>query len=181
MEAIFKGQKELFKGLWIENNWDWTKTNPVIRMDFGGMAFQTEDELKSSLNTFLDLYASNNQISLIGDTYAGKFKELIEKLHQSTNKQVVVLIDEYDKPIIDNLTDLDKADKIRAILHAFYQVMKAADEHLRFVFLTGVSKFSKVSIFSGLNNLRDITLDEQYATICGYTQAELESNFDAYN
>ncbi|GAP71345.1 ATPase AAA [Candidatus Symbiothrix dinenymphae] len=180
MEAIFKGKKSLFKGLWIEDNWDWTKTNPVIRLDFGGMAFQTEDELKSSLNTFLDLYASNNQISLIGDTYAGKFMELIEKLHQSTNKQVVILIDEYDKPIIDNLTDLEKADKIRAILHAFYQVMKAADEHLRFVFLTGVSKFSKVSIFSGLNNLIDITLEAQFATICGYTQAELESCFDPY-
>ncbi|WP_056928766.1 ATP-binding protein, partial [Candidatus Symbiothrix dinenymphae] len=180
MEAIFKGNKALFKGLWIENNWDWTQQFPVIRLDFGGMALHTPEALVRSLKASLKEIAQANEIVLETDDVAHQFSELIHKLHQSKKQQVVVLIDEYDKPIIDHLSDLKKANKMRTILHDFYQVMKAADEHLRFVFLTGVSKFSKVSIFSGLNNLRDITLDEQFATICGYTQAELESNFDAH-
>ncbi|WP_056928545.1 ATP-binding protein, partial [Candidatus Symbiothrix dinenymphae] len=180
MEAIFKGNKALFKGLWIENNWDWTQQFPVIRLDFGGMALHTPEALVRSLKASLKEIAQANEIELETEDVAHQFRELIHKLHQSKKQQVVVLIDEYDKPIIDHLSDLKKADKMRTILHDFYQVMKAADEHLRFVFLTGVSKFSKVSIFSGLNNLRDITLDEQFATICGYTQAELESNFDAH-
>ncbi|GHT21786.1 ATPase AAA [Bacteroidia bacterium] len=180
MEAIFKGNKSLFKGLWIENNWDWTVSHPVIRLDFGGMALHTPEALVRSLMASLKEIAQAYEIVLETEDVASRFRELIHKLHQSTKQQVVVLIDEYDKPIIDNLTDLEKADKIRTILHNFYQVMKAADEHLRFVFLTGVSKFSKVSIFSGLNNLVDITLEAQFAAICGYTQAELESCFDPY-
>ncbi|GAP71587.1 hypothetical protein SAMD00024442_140_2 [Candidatus Symbiothrix dinenymphae] len=180
MEAIFKGNKALFTGLWIENNWDWTVINPVIRVDFGGMAFDTPEALVRSLMASLKEVAQAYEIVLEAEDVAYRFRELIHKLHQSQKQQVVVLVDEYDKPIIDHLNDLEKADKMRTILHDFYQVMKAADEHLRFVFLTGVSKFSKVSIFSGLNNLLDITMDAQFATICGYTQTELESYFDAY-
>ncbi len=180
MEEIFKGNKALFTGLWIENNWDWTVINPVIRIDFGGMAFDTPEALVRSLMASLKEVAQTYEIVLEAEDVAYRFRELIHKLHQSQKQQVVVLVDEYDKPIIDHLSDLTKADKMRTILHDFYQVMKAADEHLRFVFLTGVSKFSKVSIFSGLNNLRDITMDARFATICGYTQAELEFYFDPY-
>ncbi|GAP71810.1 hypothetical protein SAMD00024442_19_10 [Candidatus Symbiothrix dinenymphae] len=180
MEAIFKGQKELFKGLWIENNWDWTTTHPVIRVDFGGTANRSPEALTNSLTDLVKEVASNWNITLEKRELSAQFSELITKLHLSTKKQVVILIDEYDKPIIDNLSNLDIADANRLVLHDFYQVMKAADEHLHFIFLTGVSKFSKVSIFSGLNNLCDITLDAQFATICGYTQAELESYFDPY-
>ncbi|GHT56593.1 ATPase AAA [Bacteroidia bacterium] len=180
MEEIFKGNKALFKGLWIENNWDWTVSHPVIRIDFGGMAFDTPEALVRSLMASLKEVAQAYEIVLEAEDVAYRFRELIHKLHQSQKQQVVILVDEYDKPIIDHLNDLEKADKIRAILHDFYQVMKAADEHLHFIFLTGVSKFSKVSIFSGLNNLRDITLDALFATICGYTQVELESYFDPY-
>jgi hypothetical protein len=98
-------------------------------------------------------------------------------MHLATGRKVVVLVDEYDKPITDHLSNLEAAETNRRILHTFYQVLKAADDHLRFIFLTGVSKFSKVSIFSGLNSLNDITMDDKYALICGYTQEELESYF----
>jgi hypothetical protein len=180
LEQIFKGNKALFEGLYIYDKWDWAEQNPVIHLDFGGLAYRTIDELQLSLNFFVDSLATNYQLSLKGVTLSNKFAELIEKLHQTTGQQVVVLIDEYDKPIIDHLTDLEMAAANRIILHDFYQVLKAADEHLRFIFLTGVSKFSKVSVFSGLNNLNDITLDAQYASICGYTQTELEFYFDSY-
>ncbi|MDR3228611.1 MAG: ATP-binding protein, partial [Puniceicoccales bacterium] len=121
--------------------------------------------------------AKDYQVVLSENTLPDKFRELIEKLHVSTGQQVVVLIDEYDKPITDNLLTPDIAEDNRKILHSFYQILKAADEHLRFVFFTGVSKFAGLSIFSGLNNLKDITLNPNFASICGYTQQELESNF----
>jgi hypothetical protein len=180
MEAIFKGRKELFKGLWIEDNWDWTVEHPVIHLDFGGMAFDTPEALLRSLKATLNNSAKEYNLTLDDQDAPFRFRELIQKLHEFTGQQVVVLIDEYDKPIIDHLTNMEIANKNRTILHDFYQIMKAADEHLRFLFLTGVSKFSKVSIFSGLNHLRDITLDAQFATICGYTQTELEFYFDSY-
>jgi hypothetical protein len=101
-------------------------------------------------------------------------------MHLATGRKVVVLVDEYDKPITDHLSNLEAAETNRRILHTFYQVLKAADDHLRFIFLTGVSKFSKVSIFSGLNSLRDITMSNEFSAICGYTQTELESCFDAH-
>ncbi|GHT50800.1 ATPase AAA [Bacteroidia bacterium] len=180
MEAIFKGQKDLFKGLWIADNWDWTKSYPVIRVDFGGTANRSPEALTNSLMGKVNANAKENNINLETIELPDRFEELITKLHQFTEQKVVVLIDEYDKPIIDNLSNLDIADANRLVLHDFYQVMKAADEHLHFIFLTGVSKFSKVSIFSGLNNLTDITLEAQFATICGYTQTELELYFDPY-
>ncbi len=118
------------------------------------------------------------QIKLTYPSYKGQFKELIEVLSQKYNSQVVVLIDEYDKPILDNIEDRDTAIEMRECLKNFYSVLKDADPYLKLVFITGVSKFSKVSIFSGLNNLKDITLDPRYATICGYTQDELERVFE---
>jgi hypothetical protein len=180
LEEIFKGNKALFEGLYIYDHWDWTVQHPVIRLDFGGRAYRAIDELKLSLTSFVESTANSYQLSLTECTLPDKFRELIEKLHQSTGQQVVVLIDEYDKPITDHLADPELAGMNRIILHDFYQILKAADEHLRFIFLTGVSKFSKVSIFSGLNNLRDITMSDDYASICGYTQAELKSSFDPY-
>ncbi|GHV31121.1 ATPase AAA [Bacteroidia bacterium] len=180
MEALFQGKKSPFEGLYIYDKWDWTQQNPVIRLDFGGRANASEEELKISLNHFLDVTANENQISLTGETLSDKFMDLIKGLHRSTGRQVVVLIDEYDKPIIDHLSEPEIASAIRTILKNFYQVLKAADEHLRLVFLTGVSKFTKVSIFSELNNLSDITMDARYAAICGYTQSELETCFDDY-
>jgi hypothetical protein len=180
LEAIFQGRKELFEGLYIFDKWDWTRQHPVIRIDLGGISYRTPELVDTSLNLILDEYFDKYHIEKITAPLNTKFHILIARIHQSTGEQVVVLVDEYDKPIIDSLHNLDLARNIQEILHDFYQVMKASDDHLRFLFLTGVSKFSKVSIFSGLNNLNDITLDPQYISICGYTQTELESYFDPY-
>jgi hypothetical protein len=180
IQAIFEGRKELFEGLHIYDKWNWNETNPVIRIDFGGMASRETEELKLSLIYLLKDNAEKYKVMLSGETIPGRFEELITNIHLSTGKKVVVLVDEYDKPIVDNLSKIDAADANRQVLHDFYQVLKAADDHLRFVFITGVSKFSKVSLFSGLNSPTDITMSQEFVTICGYTQAELESNFMDY-
>jgi hypothetical protein len=180
LEAIFKGQKGLFEGLWIQDKVDWAQLNhPVIRIDFGEINNATAEALQQDFERVILQIAHSYGIALTRSG-AGSFAELIAKLHQSTGQQVVVLIDEYDKAILDNMSNPDVMQANKEVLHGFYQVLKAADEHLRFVFLTGVSKFAGISIFSGLNNLNDITLSEKYASICGYTQAELEHNFADY-
>jgi hypothetical protein len=180
MEAVFKGRQYLFEGLYIYDKWDWTKRHPVIRIDFGGLSYGNSDELKTSLLSFIDRTARNHQLSLRSTLLVDKFYELIDSLHASTGQRVVVLIDEYDKPIIDHMTNREVAHANRDVLRYLYQVLKAADEHLRFVFLTGVTKFGKLSVFSGMNSPNDITVNRKYATVCGYTQAELESNFSEH-
>jgi hypothetical protein len=181
LEAIFQGKKELFEGLWMEDKMDWAKLNhPVIRIDFGGMNNRSPEGLTDSLNDFIKTTASEHNINIENTQLPGRFAELITKLHRSSGYQTVVLIDEYDKAIIDNMSEPEVMESNKQVLHDFYQVLKASDDHLHFVFLTGVSKFSGVSIFSGLNNLNDITLDTKYATICGYTQQELENDFSEY-
>jgi hypothetical protein len=149
-------------------------------LDFSGLAYSNSDELIVSLTEFMDGAAGKHNLSLSKTALPDKFGELIEKLHQSTGQQVVVLVDEYDKPITDHLSNPETMKANQKILHDFYQVLKAADEHIRFVFMTGVSKFSGLSIFSALNSLNDITLNYKYASICGYTQEELERNFTEY-
>jgi hypothetical protein len=136
--------------------------------------------MERSTLAFVKKIAGEHQVTLTTEYASDGMNELIEQLHQKTGRQVVVLIDEYDMPILDALNDSSNMQEIRNFLQSFYKILKAADEHLRFVFLTGVSKFSKVSVFSGLNNLNDITLDTKYATLCGYTQTELEFNFDLH-
>jgi hypothetical protein len=177
MDALFRGKKELFEGLYIYDRWDWSKRHPVVRLDFGCRSFNAPDELKISLTDFVDGVADSHQITLREHTLSGKFGELIKALHLSAGQKVAVLVDEYDKPITDHLSDHEVMNANKSILHDFYQVLKAADDHIRFIFLTGVSKFAGISIFSALNNLNDITLKQDYASICGYTQQELESCF----
>jgi hypothetical protein len=157
-----------------------TQSFSVLRIDFGGLAFRTTEELKWSLSSFIRDVADEYQLSLPEAPLSYNFRKLIEQLHLSTGQPAVVLVDEYDKPITDHLSNPEVMQTNRETLHDFYQVLKAADEHIRFIFLTGVSKFSGVSVFSALNNPDDITLDDQYASICGYTQEELESNFTEY-
>jgi hypothetical protein len=147
-------------------------------LDFGGNGYDTPKALTNSLNGFVSEKAKKSGIEVAGAVeLSSRFRLLIGKVREKYNQKVVILIDEYDKPMVDHLDRLPIANANRDILRSFYQVLKAADEHLQFVFLTGVSKFSKVSVFSGLNNLNDITLDARYAAICGYTQEELETNF----
>ena len=131
LEEIFKGNKTLFEGLYIYDHWDWAQQHPVIRLDFGGISNYSNEALKHSLADFVKSVASRQDIILEKTETPDKFAELIEKLHSSTGHQVVILIDEYDKPIIDNLSKPEVMEGNRQILHDFYQIFKAADEHLR--------------------------------------------------
>jgi hypothetical protein len=179
LEAVFKGKKELFEGLYIYDHWDWSQQYPVIRIDWTLISHSTPEEMKPSACLYLSEIAESQGIMLQGKTAPDCLRELILRLHEQTGKKVVVLIDEYDKPITSHLFDAH-LDSVRGAVHDFYQVLKGADEHLRFVFLTGVSKFSGLSVFSALNQLTDISLSPAFASICGYTQQELESNFADY-
>jgi DNA-binding Lrp family transcriptional regulator len=177
LKELFKGNKEIFEGLYIYDKWDWSKKYPVIHLDFTKISYDTPKKLSNSLSDFINTTAIEYSIDLISSEIETRFSELIEKLHKSAGDKVVILIDEYDKPMIDNMWNREVYPEIKRTLHDFYQVLKGSDRHERFVLLTGVSQFSGLSIFSGLNNLNDITMDEKYASICGYTQEELESNF----
>ena len=176
LECLFLAKKELFKGLYIEDKWNWEQTNPIIRISFSNIGHK-EKGLYRAIDEQLDKIAESYNIVFRENVISGKFRELIEKL-SATRGKVVVLIDEYDKPIIDYLGDnTQKAIENRDIMKVFYSILKDADPYLKLVFITGVSKFSRVSIFSDLNNLDDITIDYRFAGCCGITESELEDNF----
>jgi hypothetical protein len=177
LEALFRGQKELFEGLYIYDKWDWTKQYPVIRIDWTAIKHGTSEEIERDLLVWLKRLARENEITLFSEYASSCFGELIVELHRKTGEKVVVLIDEYDKPVTDNLMNKEVREANKQALHDFYQVMKGTDDHLRLIFLTGVSKFAGLSVFSALNNPKDITLDKNYAMLCGITQEELESYF----
>jgi len=179
LKEIFSGNKELFKGLYIYDKIDWKKY-PVIDIDFMTVVYSKDNEtFIKSITKKLIAIAKIYNIKLENVINLKEcFEELIEKL--SEINRVVVLIDEYDKPIIDHITNIEKASENREILRDFYSVLKGSDKYIKFVFITGVSKFSKVSIFSGLNNLVDITLEEKFSNIMGITQEELENYFTDY-
>ncbi len=174
IKEIFSGNKELFKGLWIADNWNWEQRHPVIHLKFSQMPYQ-EVGLKEAINQELDKLAEEFGFKLQSTNIKAKFSELIKKT--AANGKVVILIDEYDKPTIDYLDDIPKVEENRSVFKSFYSVLKDADEYIRLLLITGVSRFSKVSIFSDLNNLNDITLHLRYTTLAGITQQELESNF----
>jgi len=178
LKEAFSGNKELFKGLYLYDNWDWEKRYPIVKFDLSQAYPDTEENLIESLKSFLDDIAKLHHIKLTKRLIPLKFQELIQKLYEKYNQKVVVLIDEYDKPILDVIEDIEKARRNRDILKKFFEILKPSDPYLKLVFLTGVSRFSKVSIFSGLNQLNDITIDPSFATVCGYTQSELESVFE---
>ena len=177
LQALYEGRKDLFDGLWIADKWNFEQTNPTIVIYFNQMSLRDAGLAKSLIKT-LNNEAKRLGIVLQNDVIGFMFQELIQKLHAKTGRKVVVLIDEYDKPIVDFLEELDTAEANRHILKSFYGILKPADEHLEFVLLTGVSKFSKVSVFSDLNNLNDISLDEDYGAIAGITQTELQHYFE---
>ena len=180
LHNLFEGRRELFTGLHAESNWDWEVKHPVVKLDMSG-GFRNADEFSSMLADDLRYAARAIGLDLAQHDEAPRlFKELLHKAYEHYGCKVVVLIDEYDKPMLDNIDDIELADQIRKQLRGFYSIIKAADKHLRFVMLTGVSKFAKVSIFSGLNTLEDITLNPQYGSICGYTEEELGDIFGEY-
>jgi Predicted AAA-ATPase/PD-(D/E)XK nuclease superfamily len=180
LKELYSGNKAVFEGLWIEPHWDWSKKNPVFHMSFDDMSYK-QVGLEAAILQRLTDCAKQYKILLTTTDYKSQFRELLEKLSKKRGK-VVVLIDEYDKPIIDFLEkeEIETAKFNRDILREFYGILKNADSFIELVFITGISKFSKISLFSHLNNLKDITLTEKYATLTGYTQEELEFYFEDY-
>ena len=178
LDEIFQGNRELFKGLWLyDSPYQW-QPHPVIRVDFSRNQVKSAQELKDVLIWMLNRIAQQFGLTLSGDLYTQRFEDLIEQL--SVQSQVAILVDEYDKPLLDNIENLEEARRILEVLKGFYTVIKAMDAHVRFVLLTGVSKFSRVGVFSGLNNLNDITTDGQYAALLGITQEEVDACFADY-
>ncbi|GAB4203747.1 MAG: ATP-binding protein [Bacteroidia bacterium] len=180
LKCLFEGKKHLFEGLFIYDKWNWDQQYPVIRISFGSYKknINDPDDLEKYIVARLNEIANNHNVSLSQTLYYEAFRELIIKL--SGKNKVVVLVDEYDKPILDVIDDFNLCYHNREILKGFYQIIKDADEYLKFGMLTGVSKFSKVSIFSGLNNLYDISVNEKYSAICGYTENDLDIFFSDY-
>ncbi len=177
LAEIFLGHKELFKGLYIYDKYDF-KPHPVIRISFGSGDYSTSiEQTQRKIAWILERNQRELRIKCEKTQNDECFAELIEKAFNKHSQRVVILIDEYDKPILDNITNKDMAKRARDILKNFYSVIKDSDRYIRFVFITGVSKFSKLNLFSGLNNLEDITIDKNYAEICGYTHDDLLTVF----
>ncbi len=178
-EEIFKGNEELFSGLAIETRGYQWQSFPVIRIDFNLIPVRSADELDAALKKTVNKIAEAHGLHLDDGPSHALFRDLILTLGDGTSN-VVVLIDEYDKPIIDNLTQISEAKKIRDTLKTFYTMLKATDEHIRFAFLTGVSRFTKAGIFSDINHLNDLTLEKSAATLCGITDQELAGQLHQY-
>ncbi|MCO6478710.1 MAG: AAA family ATPase [Phaeodactylibacter sp.] len=174
LKYLFQGERELFKGLWIEGEYDF-EPHPVLHFSFSALGYK-DIGLETSLHQALDNKAEEAGFSLTQQGMGPRFQELIRKLAKDGRK-VVLLIDEYDKPLVDYIDQPEQAEINRDILKNFFSIIKDSDPFLQFFLITGVSKFSKVSLFSDLNHLRDITLVEQFEAIAGYTQAELEAFF----
>ena len=183
LEAMFQGKAELFKGLYAE---EWVKEqskhpSPVIKLDMSLLSqYKDCEELNQSIiNYLVRYYIEEYELDIVVQNKSGDvFLDVINKLYKKFGS-VVLLIDEYDKPITDNINNLEKAEEMRETLRLFYGLLKDCDE-VKFIMFTGVSKFSKTGVFSGLNNLKDISMTEEYGDIVGYTQQELEDNFGEY-
>ena len=177
LKELFEGSEALFEGLAIHRGWDWSARNPVIRLSFGSGHFTAPDGLRINVMAQLGRLEREAGLELACPSAPERFSELIRALREHGGERVAVLVDEYDKPILDALEVPEVAKANRDLLRGLYGAVKDCDADIRFSFITGVSKFSKVSLFSGLNNLTDITIDPQYSAICGYTEADLETVF----
>jgi hypothetical protein len=178
LAELFAGNRELFVGLYAQDHWDWSVKYPVIRLSFAEGRLESRAELDQRIRWNLEHNRTRLGLAPLGwDDIPGGFADLILAAVAKYGQRAVILVDEYDKPILDNLTEPEIARGMREGLRNIYSVIKGQDAHIRFAFLTGVSKFSKVSIFSGLNNLRDITVSPEYSAICGYTEADLDRVF----
>jgi hypothetical protein len=180
IKHLYWNDKDLFDGLYIQSRWDWVEF-PVILLDFNLISSSgTTDDLKNNLIRSLNESAVKYKIELIESDYCQRFNELILALYAKTNKKVVILVDEYDMPLVSHLEDIPKAEANRAVLREFYKTLKSLDDYIKFMFITGVSRFSKMSIFSGLNNVTDITLDPIHNDIVGLTEEDIIQNFEEY-
>ena len=176
-KELFEGNEPLFAGLAVHDRWDWSRRHPVLRLSFGSGNFKEPGYLHTNLMAQLDVLGEQLGVGSRYDTAAERFGNLVRTSSARAGQRAVILVDEYDKPILDALEEPDVARANRDFLRGLYAVVKDCDAHIRFSFLTGVSKFSKVSLFSGLNNLTDLTLEPDYSAICGYTDADLDTVF----
>ena len=177
LKELFEGNEALFRGLRIHRSHDWSQRHPVVRLDFGSGHFGEPGGLQANVAAQLNRLERASGVQACYETASERFGHLIMSLHERSGQRVVVLVDEYDKPILNALGTPPLARANRDYLRSVYAVIKTSDAHVRFAFLTGVSKFSKVSLFSDLNNLTDLTLDRRYSAICGYTEADLDTVF----
>ena len=177
---VFSGDKELFRGLWIYDSGYVFEKHPVIRLDMSNIANSNPQILGEELMTELGKRFALEGVDANFSSPSTVLKNLIEELYKKYDHRVVVLVDEYDKPILDHLDDVETAEANRKVLKAFYGVLKSMDPYLGFIFITGGAKFTKTSIFSELNNLLDITLSKKYANICGVPVSELDGYFSDY-
>ena len=178
LEAYFQGRKELFEGLAIsklETEWE---QYPVLHIDLNAADYRNEEALISIIDGHLRQFERSFGKDPDEHTVSERFKGVIQRAYEQTGRQVVVLVDEYDKPLLQTIDNDELQDNYRKILKGFYGVAKTMDSYIRLAFFTGVTKFSKVSVFSDLNNLEDISLSEQYAEICGITEQEIRDNID---
>ncbi len=178
LRELFEGSEPLFRGLGIHGHWDWSVRHPVVRLSFDGN-YSEPGGLEGDIIEQLESIERHHDLSpaRTSDTGSRRLRNILDRLHDATGQRVVVLVDEYDKPILDVIDNPELARANRDYLRGFYGIIKGSAEHVRFVFVTGVSMFSRVNLFSGLNNLMNISLDPNYATICGYTDADLDTVF----
>ena len=177
LEAYFKGKRELFEGLDIEKEEREWKVYPVLHIDLNARNYENKDSLLAILNQHLEKWEEEYGEEKNNRKPEERFSYLIEKIYNTTGSPVVVLVDEYDKPLLQSIHNEPLQQEYRAILKAFYGVLKSTDAYLKFVFLTGVTKFGQVSVFSDLNHLKDISQDARYGNLCGITPGELQENF----
>ncbi|MDR1462836.1 MAG: AAA family ATPase, partial [Azoarcus sp.] len=177
LAELFAGNEPLFRGLHCHDKWDWNTKYPVIRISFAAGVTESRGDLDARIHCILAENEFRLGVSRGEGAIPDRFIALIQAAAARFGQRVVVLVDEYDKPLLDNLRSPDLARGMRDGLRNFYSVIKDQDAHIKFAMLTGVSKFSKVNIFSGLNNLSDITLDAGYSNICGYTDADVDTVF----
>ncbi len=177
LKELFEGNEPLFRGLHVHDRWNWSERCPVVRLDFAGGSFKEPGSLNEDVTLQLEYLEETAGVPAREVGAPGRLRRLLQTMHRRTGQRVVVLVDEYDKPILDALADPEMAVANRDFLRGFYGMIKSSDAHVRFTFVTGVSKFTKVSLFSDLNNLTDITLDPVYSSICGYTEDDLDEVF----
>jgi hypothetical protein len=177
LKEIFEGNEKLFEGLYIHDKWDWSRKFPVIKIDFADGVLKNREELDEKIRDILWTNGDRLGVDAKKNSISGIFGEIITGAREQFGERVVVLVDEYDKPILDNVDNPNMAAEMREGLKNLYSVLKSQDANLQFVFMTGVTKFSKVSLFSGVNQLTDITIDTQYSSICGYTETDLRESF----
>ncbi|MDD2707631.1 MAG: AAA family ATPase [Verrucomicrobiae bacterium] len=178
--ALYAGRRDLFAGLAIEPDWDWSKTHPVAHLELTGVDASSVESLRESLLKLLADQAHPYGIALTGRLLPSDFATLLRGIHAQTGRRVVVIVDEYEKPVHDHLDDMAEARRMRDVLSSFYGAIKGCDAHLEKVFITGIGRMVRTSIFSELNQMLDLTLTPEAAEICGYTETELRACFQPF-